>query len=115
MNHSSIDVLPNARTIENPFFKTPPLKNARIDLGKREILIAFRFLVFLAVTALLFSKESAGLPFFSSKMISILAFYFLTIAVMPVLKSQWIENKNFITTVFLADTLFVSAMIYLGG
>jgi PAS domain S-box-containing protein len=115
MNHLSVGAIPTARTITNPFAKTLPLGNTRIDLGKKEILFAFRFLVFLAVTVLIYSKESAGLPFFSPKMICIWVFYFLTIAAMPALKPQWIENKNLITSVFLADTFFVSALIYLGG
>ncbi len=112
---------PNPQTLQaaswptNPFADPFPVEKAGWGMGKKEILIAFRFLVFLAVLVLLFFKDKVGEPFFSPKMLTLLTLYFLSIAGMPALKAATVENNSLLSAIFLADTLFVSVGIYLGG
>ena len=91
------------------------LENSKVNMGKKEILIAFRFLVFLAIAVLLFFKDQDNDILFKGKLLTLFSFYFLTIFGMAFLKPSWFENKNLLSAVFIADILFVSAGIYMGG
>src|SRR5581483_10740271 len=115
MNLSHTQTLPNQHWGASPFPDPSRMATQTHTMGKKGILIAFRFLVFLAVVVMLFFKDIHGESFFSSQMMTLLTFYFLSIAVMTALKSAWVENKYVLSAVFLADTFFVSAGIYLGG
>ena len=48
-------------------------------------------------------------------MLALFAFYFLSIVGTVFLRNTWFENKNFLSIVFVADILFVSGGIYMGG
>ncbi len=98
-------------------FPTPKMNfgKTKFNMGEKEILVAFRFLVFLAITVLLFFKDKDNQVFFSGKLQAIFTAYFLSIAALPFLKSNWVGNKNFLSVIFLTDILFISTAIYLGG
>lgn len=84
-------------------------------MGKREILMSFRLLVFLTITVLLYFKEQNTGVLFSPRIIVLLAAYFLSIIAMPLLKTRWIEKNSVLSTIFLADIFFISGSIYFGG
>lgn len=102
-------------SLTNPHSPGLGLVKSKVNMGKREILIAFRFLVFLAIGVMLFFKEKENEVLFNQKMLALFAAYFLSIAGTAFLRKTWIENKNFLSVVFIADILFVSAAIYMGG
>jgi PAS domain S-box-containing protein len=115
MNLSTTDILQGHPWAGIPFTNASQRDGAGKEMGKKEVLIAFRLLVFLTVIVLLFFKEKTGTPFSNPKMMALLTLYFLSIAVMPALKSVVIENQKILSAVFIADTLFVSGGMYWGG
>jgi PAS domain S-box-containing protein len=101
--------------VEKPTQPSFPFSRRRINMGKREILMAFRLLVFLTISVLLFFKEQDNAGIFSPRILALLTAYFLSILSMPFFSARWAENNSVLSAIFITDILFISGSIYLGG
>jgi PAS domain S-box-containing protein len=91
------------------------LTRSKIQLGPKEILILFRALVFLVILVFLFFNEKNNQVIFQFRVEAFLAGFTLSILGMLFMKAHWFENKNILSALFVADTLFISLGLYLSG
>ena len=95
----------------------PPvgLKRSRMKLGTKEILILFRALVFMVILVLLISSEKNGQDPFQPKVVFFLSLFAFSLMGMLAPRAQWFEDKKILSGLFIADTLFITAGLYLSG
>ena len=98
-----------------PAVSSRGLKRSRMKLGTKEILILFRTLVFMVILVLLLSNEKNGHDPFQPRVIFFLSLFALSLIGLLFLKEHWFEAKKFLSVLFIADTLFITAGVYLSG
>lgn len=86
-----------------------------IQLGTKEILILFRSLVFLVIVVLLFFNEKNNQALFQSRVDVFLFLFACSIVGLAFMAPRWFENKAILSTLFVADTFFITAGLYLSG
>ncbi len=91
------------------------LSQPKIQLGTKEILILFRALVFLVMLVLIFFNEKNNAILFQPRVEAFLSLFAFSILGMLFLRARWFENKNLLSGLFIADTLFISAGLFLSG
>ncbi len=115
----------NTATLEipkNPTSRLAPfrgdfsiLMRPAIQLGTKEILILFRSLVFLVIVVLLFFNEKNDQAIYQARVEIFLSCFACSVVGMFFVGSRWFENKGLLSTLFVADTLFITAGLYLSG
>ncbi len=90
-------------------------KNNQFQLGKKEILIFFRSLVFTVIFVLLFFNEKNNQAIFDTRVIVFFSLFFISIVAMSFVKKQWFDKGGVLSIVFVIDILFIAAGIYLAG
>jgi two-component system nitrogen regulation sensor histidine kinase GlnL len=85
------------------------------NLGKKEVLAAFRFLVYLTAVILLYSNAKGAPDFPPARLAWLLTFYLTSVVSTLFVKPHRFENQLFLSLVFVTDTLFVTGSIALGG
>jgi PAS domain S-box-containing protein len=84
-------------------------------MGVKGVLTVFRSLVFMAIVVLLFSNARAHEVLGNSHVAMLLTVYFLSICGMGFLNAPIFENRNFLSGVFIVDTIFITAGMYVTG
>src|SRR5579871_180522 len=86
-----------------------------LQLGTKEILILFRVLVFLVIVVLLFFNEKNNQAIYQTRVEIFLSLFTCSIVAMFFVGARWYENKGLLSALFVADTLFITAGLYLSG
>jgi PAS domain S-box-containing protein len=99
-----------------------PAKEGRNDfwkfhrsLGKREVLTAFRFLVFFASAVLLYFNAHQNLDLIPARVFALFSLYFISVNATFFVKPALLEKQLLLSLIFVSDTCFVTAGITLGG
>ncbi|HVZ80405.1 MAG TPA: ATP-binding protein [bacterium] len=85
------------------------------NLGKREALAAFRFLVYMTSVILLYSNWKGDTGFPPARLAWLLSFYLVSVVSTFFVRANRFENQVFLSLIFVSDTLFVTGSIALGG
>lgn len=85
------------------------------QLGTKEILILFRSLVFLVIVVLLLFNEKNSQAIYETRVDIFLSLFAFSIVGIFFVGTKWFENKSLLSTLFVADTLFITAGLYLSG
>jgi PAS domain S-box-containing protein len=103
--------------LSNPLAGPKPVSfsNKRVNLNKRDVLACFRSLVLLVLLVLLFFNDQNGSDLADPRAFWLTGLFAASIAGMFFLKAVWFENKAVLPALFLLDTLFINAGIYLTG
>jgi PAS domain S-box-containing protein len=112
----------NTAALPRPVGPVPPagedpssILHSKRPLSVKDVLVLFRSLAFVVILVLLYFNEKKNPTLLQPGVEVFLTFFSLSILGMFFLKSDWFENKSILSIIFVADTLFITAGLYLSG
>jgi len=116
INTATLEIPKNSHPLSSSFHgRFGALTRPALQLGTKEILILFRSLVFLVIVVLLFFNEKNNQAIYQARVEIFLALFAFSIAGMFFMAPERFENKGLLSSLFVADTLFITAGLYLSG
>ncbi len=95
--------------------ESSPAPRTKRPLSVKDILVLFRLLAFFVILVLLYFNQKKNPSLLQPGVEVFLAFFSFSILGMFFIKSKWFENKSVLSILFVADTLFITAGLYISG